>query len=149
MILYVQVYGLTFLRILVLWFLGVLAVILAGAVITVFRPSFRMFRFSLGVCLAAWLVLAFARPDAMAARYDLRRFGCTDTALSLIRYELSHDAVAELRPYLAENRESIAGYLDDDLLYIVPDTYANAGIRGFNYSRWQANETAKEYVHGK
>ena len=149
MILYVQVYGLTFLRILVLWFLGVLAVILAGAVITVFRPSFRLFRFSLGVCLAAWLVLAFARPDAMAARYDLRRFGCTDTALSLIRYELSHDAVAELRPYLAENRESIAGYLDDDLLYIVPDTYANAGIRGFNYSRWQANETAKEYVHGK
>ncbi len=149
MILYVRVYGLTFLRVLVLWFLAVLAVILAGAVITVFRPSFRLFRFSLAVCLAGWLILAFARPDALAARYDLRRFGCSDTALSLIRYELSDDAVSQLRPYLAGDRESIDRYMDGYLDRGIPQWYEAAGLRGFNYSLWQANETAKEYAHGK
>ncbi|MBQ3277086.1 MAG: DUF4173 domain-containing protein [Oscillospiraceae bacterium] len=147
MILYVQVYGLTFLRLLVLWFLLVLAVILAGAVIAVFRPFFRLFRFSLAVCLAAWLVFAFARPDALAARYDLQRFGCTHTSLSLIRYELSADALGELRPYLPGQREAIGVYLDGYLDQGIPAQYKGAGLRGFNYSLWQANETAKEYVH--
>ena len=149
MMLYVQVYGLTFLRVLVLWFLGVLAVILSGAVITVFRPSFRLFRFSLAVCLAAWLVLAFARPDAIAARYDLQQFGCTDTSLSLIRYELSDDALEELRPYLAEGGGTLDAYMEGYLDRGIPAEYERAGIRGFNYSLWQANETAKEYIHGK
>ncbi len=149
MILYVQAYGLTFLRLLVLWFLLVLAAILTGAVITVFRPSFRLFRFSLAVCLAAWLVFAFARPDAVAARYDLRRFGCTDTALSLIRYELSADALGELRPYLGEERKAVEVYMRGYLDYVIPARYESAGVRGFNYSLWQASETAKEYIHEK
>ena len=75
MILYVQVYGFTFLRLLVLWFLLVLAIVLGGAVMTVFRPNFRLFRFTLTVCLVCWLVFAFARPDNMAAKYNLQRFG--------------------------------------------------------------------------
>ena len=147
MILYVQAYGLTFLRLLVLWFLLVLAAILAGAVITVFRPSFRLFRFSLAVCLTAWLVFAFARPDAVAARYDLRRFGCSDTALSLIRYELSADALGELRPYLSERPKTVDRYMVGYLDHVIPARYESAGIRGFNYSLWQANQMAKEYIH--
>jgi hypothetical protein len=101
------------------------------------------------VCLAAWLVFAFARPDAVAARYDLRRFGCTDTALSLIRYELSSDALGELRPYLSGQREVIGVYLDGYLDQGIPAQYKGAGLRGFNYSLWQASETAKEYIHEK
>ena len=148
MILYVQAYGLTFLRLLVLWFLAVLGIVLAGAVITVFRPGFRLFRFTLAVCLSAWLVFAFARPDAIAARYDLRRFGCSDTTLTLIRYELSPDALGELRPYLNQEIRAIdkhmGGYLDED----IPARYAHAGIRGFNYSLWRANQTSEEYRNG-
>ena len=145
---YVQVYGLTFLRLLVLWFLAVLGIVLAGAVITVFRPGFRLFRFTLAVCLSAWLVFAFARPDAIAARYDLRRFGCSEPTLSLIRYELSPDALGELQPYLNQEIRAIdkhmGGYLDED----IPARYAHAGIRGFNYSLWRANQTSEEYRNG-
>ncbi len=146
---YVQVYGLTFLRLLVLWFLAVLGIVLAGAVITVFRPEFRLFRFSLAVCLIAWLVFAFARPDAVAARYDLRRFGCVEPTLSLIRYELSPDALGELKPYLNEKMHTVDKYMDGYLDKGIPARYADAGIRGFNYSLWRASLTAEEYVNGK
>ena len=146
--LYVQAYGLTFPRLLVLWFLLVLGIVLAGAVVTVFRPGFRLFRFSLTVCLCAWLVFAFARPDALAARYDLRRFGCSDTSLSLIRYELSPDAAAELRPYLGSGIRPVDDYMDGYLDRGIPGRYADAGVRGFNYSLWRADQTAEEYKHG-
>jgi len=149
MLLYVQVYGFTFLRLLVLWFLLVLALVLTGAAATVYRPRFRLFRFTLTVCLAAWLIFAFARPDALAARYDLRRFGCGDTALSLIRYELSDDAVAELRPYLDTDREAIEKYMDGYLDKGIPRKAEEAGLRGFNVSLWQANKTAEVFENGK
>lgn len=149
MCLYVQAYGLTFLRLLVLWFLGLLAVILAGAVVTVFRPGFRLFRFSLAVCLAFWLAFAFARPDALAARYDLKRFGCGETALSLIRYELSADAIGELRPYLDTDREAIGRCMDGRLSEQIPRWVGEAGVRGFNFSLWQAGKTAEAYKNGK
>ena len=147
--LYVRAYGLTFPRLLVLWFLAVLGIVLAGAVITVFRPGFRLFRFSLAVCLIAWLVFAFARPDAIAARYDLRRYGCTASTMGAIRHDLSADAIEELRPYLDRNAHAVEAYMDGCLGRVIPARYEAAGVRGFNYSLWRASLTAEEYVNGK
>lgn len=144
MILYVQAYGLTFLRLLVLWFLLVLAVVLLGAVVTVFRPGFRLFRFTLTVCLVFWLVFAFARPDALAARYDLRRFGPREDILVLISNELFADGVEELAPYL-ENVETVPEPLERYLTRRIPEEYGAAGVRGFNYSLWRANRVSEEY----
>ncbi len=145
MALYVSVYGLTFLRMLVLWFLIVLGVILAGALRTVFRPSFRLFRFSLTVCLTAWLIFAFARPDALAARYDLRRFGLTESTLSEIRNDLSADALPELDPYLDREALIVCDYMDGYLDQGIPQRRSQAGLRGFNYSLWKASRTAEKY----
>ncbi|MBQ7738025.1 MAG: DUF4173 domain-containing protein [Oscillospiraceae bacterium] len=149
MILYVRAYGLTFLRVLVLWFLGVLAIVLTGAVITVFRPNFRLFRFSLAVCLAAWLLLCFARPDALAARYDLQRFGCKQNIMSTIRYEMSKDALSELQPYLDTVMDTSSTDLRLYLKEYIPAKYREAGVRGFNYSLWRANLTVEEYLRGE
>lgn len=149
MLLYVRVYHLTVLRLLVLWFLLVLAVVLAGALAAVRRPSFRLFHFSLAVCLCAWLAFVFARPDALAARYNLRRDGCTVSTLSLIRDELAADAVPELRPWLDTDRAAIEIYMAGCPAGYAPRQYREAGIRGFNYSLWQANRLAEEYDNGK
>ena len=145
MALYVRAYGLTFLRLLVLWFLAVLGVILAGAVRTVFAPSFRLFRFSLAVCLTAWLVFAFARPDALAARYDLRRFGLTRSTLSEISCDLSADALPELDAYLGPDALIVCDYMDGYLDQGIPQRSSQAGLRGFNYSLWKASRTAEKY----
>ncbi len=147
MALYVQVYGLTFPRILVLWFLAVLAVILAGTLYTVFHPRFRLFSFSLIVCLAAWLAFVFARPDNLAARYDLARFGASESTVQAIRYDLGVDALEELTPYLETVPETIDRYMDGYLDRQIPRRYEAAGVRGFNWSLWQAHQTAEVYRH--
>ena len=149
MILYVRVYGFTFLRLLVLWFLLVLAVVLGGAVVTVFRPDFRLFRFTLTVCLVCWLVFAFARPDNLAAKYNLRRFGPTEKNLSHIYWDLYADSIEELAPYLSMEDTEIPDYMDRNLRQYIPASYKNAGVRGFNYSMWRAYLVAEEYSHGE
>ena len=55
------------------------ALILGAAVYTVFHEDFRLFRFTLIASMALWLVFAFARPDAIAARYNLAKHGLDDT----------------------------------------------------------------------
>lgn len=149
MMLYVNAYGLTYLRLLVLWFLVLLALILGAAVYTVFHADFRLFRFTLAACMALWLVFAFARPDAIAARYDLARRGLDDTTEALIAYDSSYDAIPALRPYasqIAERGTDSTAYLN--LTVSVVRDYSERGVRSFNFSVWQAMKTAEDYVHG-
>ncbi|MBR6114968.1 MAG: DUF4173 domain-containing protein [Oscillospiraceae bacterium] len=148
MYLYVQAYGLTFLRLTVLWFLGVLLIVLGGAVRTVFRPEFRLFRFSMAVCLAAWLVFAFSRPDALAARYDLDRFGPTDAVVDSILSQYTPDSLAELAPYLEQIRGTRNEYFLSEAMESVHRQYRDAGFRGFNGSLRRAYETAEVYFDG-
>lgn len=70
MVLYVQQYQLTFLRILVLWFLAMLFVLMAGVVILIFNHEFPLFRFCLAVVSSFYLVFAWMRPDYITARYN-------------------------------------------------------------------------------
>ena len=147
MMLYVNAYGLTYLRLLVLWFLSLLALILGAAVYTVFHENFRLFRFTLIASMALWLVFAFARPDAIAARYNLAKHGLDDTTEAEIAYECSSDAIGALRPYFAD----IAGHGEDSTAYLnltisVMREYSELGVRGFNFSVWEAMRTAEDFI---
>ena len=147
MMLYVNAYGLTYLRLLVLWFLSLLALILGAAVYTVFHEDFRLFRFTLIASMALWLVFAFARPDAIAARYNLAKHGLDDTTEAEIAYECSSDAIGALRPYFAD----IAGRSEDSTAYLnltisVMREYSERGVRGFNFSVWEAMRTAEDFI---
>lgn len=147
MLLYVNAYGLTYLRLLVLWFLALLALILGAAAYTVFHEDFRLFRFTLAACMAFWLVFAFARPDAIAARYNLAKHGLDDTTEAEISYECSSDAIGALRPYFAD----IAGRGEDSTMYLkltisVIRDYSERGVRSFNFSAWEAMQTAEDFI---
>ena len=147
MMLYVNAYGLTYLRLLVLWFLSLLALILGAAVYTVFHEDFRLFRFTLIASMALWLVFAFARPDAIAARYNLAKHGLDDTTEAEIAHECSSDAIGALRPYFAD----IAGRGEDSTTYLnltisVMQEYSERGVRGFNFSVWEAMRTAEDFI---
>ena len=147
MMLYVNAYGLTYLRLLVLWFLSLLALILGAAVYTVFHEDFRLFRFTLIASMALWLVFAFARSDAIAARYNLAKHGLDDTTEAEIAHECSSDAIGALRPYFAD----IAGRSEDSTAYLnltisVMREYSARGVRGFNFSVWEAMRTAEDFI---
>ena len=136
MLLYVYVYGLTFLRLLVLWFLGVLAVLMAGIVLSLYLREWNLFRFTCCVCLSLWLVFSFAKPDRIAARYNLERFGVTDDTVRLTLYELSLDAVPVMAgcDYHGTFSAEWSGYLSRH----VPRRLDEHGVRGFNFAVWEA-----------
>lgn len=71
MILYIQHYYLTFLRIFVLWALMVLFILLTGVIISIYKKDFPLFRYSMIVVTVCYLVLSFSHPDYWIAKWNL------------------------------------------------------------------------------
>lgn len=71
MIIYIQYYYLTFLRILVLWTLVVLAVIFIGVIIYIVREKFPLFRYSIIVFTCFYIALSFSHPDYLIAKVNV------------------------------------------------------------------------------
>mgnify|MGYP007104511396 CR=1 FL=1 len=88
-----------------------------------------------------------SRPDAIAARYNLAKHGLDDTTEAEIAHECSSDAIGALRPYFAD----IAGRGEDSTTYLnltisVMWEYSERGVRGFNFSVWEAMRTAEDFI---
>lgn len=91
MIRYIGHYGqLTFLRVLVLWTLAVLALLLAGQAAQVFSRRFPLFRYGFAVTCACYAALSLARPDYWIADYNLAHIGQDRT-------ELTYRGISDLR----------------------------------------------------
>ena len=71
MIIYIQYYYLTFLRILVLWSLLVLFIIFTGVIVYIYKENFPLFRYSMVVVTALYLCLSFSHPDYWIAKVNL------------------------------------------------------------------------------
>ena len=71
MLIYIRFYYLTFLRILVLWGLALLAVLFAGILISIYAERFPLFRYSMVVVTLLYLALSFAHPDYIIAKVNI------------------------------------------------------------------------------
>jgi len=144
MSLYIQAYGLTFLRILVLWFLLVLAILMGCVTTYVFRKNLPLGKLFLGICLVMWLLFAFARVDRIAARYNFERFGpCSDSAASNAIYDLSMDAVPVMVEY--DYHGMYSSEWEGYLTHSVPREYEEHGVRTFNFALWEAYRATEVY----
>lgn len=105
MILYISTYHLSFLRVLVLWFLAMLSVLLAGVVITVVNRKFKLFRYCMVVVAVFYLVFSFGRVDVLVAEYNIAQMG-EDISFNDLEYlaGLSVDAVPALSRYRFEHQ---------------------------------------------
>ena len=75
MILYIQHYYLTFLRIFVLWALVVIFILLTGVIISIYQKAFPLFRYSMVVVTVCYLILSFSHPDFWIAKWNLANIG--------------------------------------------------------------------------
>ena len=75
MLLYISTYHLSFLRVLVLWFLAMLAVLMAGVVLEIREESFQLFGYCMAVVTVFYLVFSFGRVDALVASYNIAQLG--------------------------------------------------------------------------
>lgn len=132
MVMYIRYYYLTFLRILVLWALALLAVLFVGVTIRIFRETFPLFRYSIAAVTVLYLALSFAHPDYIIARVNVANAGQEKSGqqggffLAEKPYEdyaylsrLSADAAPVLVPYLEE-----LGYYMEAFYYDSPGYYA-------------------------
>ncbi|MDE6945543.1 MAG: DUF4173 domain-containing protein [Lachnospiraceae bacterium] len=71
MLMYINRYNLTLLRILVLWALAVIFLLMIGITVFIYRNSFPLFSYSMVVVTVFYIVLSFAHPDYWIARYNL------------------------------------------------------------------------------
>lgn len=166
MILYVRTYDLTFLRVLVLWTLAVLALLLAGLLISIYKKEFLLFRYCMVVVTLCYLIFSFSKPDYYIAKYNINKavgesvkeMGSAEYDYpkmyldeSYLFYNLSLDAA----PVLAE-----AGILKpeadlDDADYGMEYYYdrikqktEDMGIRNFNLSAYKAKKILDGLVNG-
>lgn len=145
MILYISCYHLTFLRMLVLWFLALLVVLLAGVMWSIWKKNFPMFRFGMAVVTVFYLVLSFSHFDYWIARYNISQMG------DQLEYEdvsylcnLSLDAAPALAEVDFESDYNNGRYVEGYLKEIEENTDLN--IRTFNFSEYQAVKVAEEYL---
>ncbi len=105
MILYIRTYHLSFLRVLVLWFLAMLAVLLAGVAVTVVNRKFKLFRYCVAVVAVSYLVFSFGKPDVLVAEYNIAQMG-EDISFDDLEYlaGLSVDTVPALSRYRFEHQ---------------------------------------------
>ena len=124
MLMYIERYNLTFLRIFVLWALAVIFLLMAGVTIFIYMNRFPLFTYSMVIVTIFYIGLSFAHPDYWIAKYNvdpahlnyLNEYDVYDSQRYLSR--LSADAAPVLlnkskNPYL---RELIIGQADADLL---------------------------------
>ncbi len=162
MIIYIQYYYLTFLRVFVLWSLAVLALVFGGVMIYIFTDRFPLFRYSMVVVTCLYIVLAFAKPDYWIARVNVD--GSKLTRSEFFKgdaYEdyglfsrLSADATPVILEWMEYKNIILKDYYLDDTEYIpnVPDRYVymhleevledtkDMGLREFNVSLYKAKK---------
>lgn len=159
MILYVQMYHFTFLRILVLWFLIVLALIMTGVIVSIYKRSFPLFRYIVLVVGCGYILFSFAKPDRLVAEYNIRHMETVSVQdLNYMIYGLSDDAAPALAALDPEKITShiyngeVGAYEDWDAdgqqmlreyFAGLASDYEDLTIREWNLSKIQARNAAK------
>lgn len=155
MILYIQYYYLTFLRIFVLWSLLVIFLLMTGVLIHVYRQKFPLFKYSMVVVTVLYIALSFSHPDYWIAKCNISFMTdeetdfFTDRAYSDTYYlsRLSADAapvlLSEENPALYGKTENTEGsYLPDwitDYVENIAEETEDMSLRTFNLSRYAAS----------
>lgn len=159
MLLYINYYYLTFLRLFVLWSLAVIFIIMTGIIIYIYKDRFPLFKFSMITVTIAYLFLSFSHPDYFIAKYNITfssRENINEREYLDTYYlsELSSDAAPVIVDYLEDlDEQDKDGALSTENNYVIENLHhylnkieektSTIGIRNYNVSRW----IAKEYVN--
>ncbi len=142
LVMYVQTYALTFRRLLAMWSLLLIAVVLIGAAISIWKHDFKLFHYAVAVVTVCFVVLSLARPDAVIARYNLAQKGDKADIAYLVD-TLSADTVPALNDFGIMDRELIGQFYD---LKQTGYEYDDMEPLDFNFSLNKAGSIIRSYV---
>lgn len=144
MLMYIGEYHLTFLRVFVLLSLLVLFLCLTGVVISIFKPSFKLFSYMLVIVSVCYIAFSLSRPDTYIASYNIH----AQAGDLYYYYDLSPDAApilakhGYLRTPQGEGNPSSAGesYRVDNYKFDCRRRYEDLNFRRFNLSIYRAGQ---------
>lgn len=174
MLLYIQAYYLTFLRVFVLWALFVILLLMSGALIMIYREKFPFTKYCIITVTSLYILFSLCRPDYWIASYNLNnslfQSGHTQYALESDHqrrntyndYYYLRNLSEDAAPVIFAKAKEL-GYEQDDwfLSYAAkivinhtdwshPDEIENnlpqrLPFRKWNLSRWRAINIFREY----
>lgn len=132
MYMYIGAYHLTFLRVFVLWFLGMLSFFMVGSTISIYRENWNSFRYCLFVLTCFYTVFALSGVDTKIARYNVTRFesdllqGSKDQGTPYLKYYLPHgyQASKAYADALSSLRNSYGELLDQSNLKVIEEYFS-------------------------
>lgn len=109
MFLYIDVYGMTQLRIYTSWFMFLLIVLFALLLVRQFRETLNIGKIGMVAFTVMFALLCFSRPDAWMTRYNAEVYlsGQLEEFDSTVLYDMSDDAWAALTAYDAQELEQL------------------------------------------
>ena len=172
MIIYIQYYYLTFLRILVLWSLLVLFLLFVGVILYIFKDNFPLFRYSIIIVTCLYIGLSFSHPDYWIAKVNLEGSkGIRSEFFQGSRYndydflsELNADAAPAMIEWIEEKgyafdyyhmsrydiyQKNLESYSEENAaLYLsnLKERVGKIGIRNFNFSRYLADNSVRQHI---
>lgn len=151
--LYISGYGLTFLRVLVIWFLLTVAILFTGVIVYIIRESFPLFKYMVVVTVVCYLALSYINVDKIIVRYNLSHadpksergvdvfymicFLSLDTAPDI----LSEDTVE----YLYKTEGDVNTYFADYERYMDRIRSTETSIRGWNIPISRAKKALEQF----
>lgn len=148
MILYIWEYNLTFLRVLVLWFLAVLMIIFGGVIFWIYRRTFPLFRYVIIVVSVCYIGLSLSHVDGIIAGFNIRNTDqLNENDIAYLMYGLSADAAPEIAEIPMEVLQKNDMYEDVRAYFHVRKGEGEEmNIRTWNFSRSAAANAAEEWL---
>lgn len=147
MLLYIKHYYLTFLRVFVLWSLVVLFILLTGVIISIYKETFPLFRYSMIVVTVCYLFLSFGHPDYWIARCNTANMEKTEDAFFYGRGYEDYDYLVNLSADAAPVFVSMEQEQDWVYHYAgkIDREYGKMTLRDFNLSLYVAENILQNY----
>lgn len=152
MILYIQAYQLTFLRIFVLWSLFVIALFMIGIMIQIYRKTFPLFRYCMVIATVCLIGLAYSHPDYIIASYNMKAMTSMNEQEAMKEIYVQYGDLEYIATLSADAAKAMATYEGND--EIVNEYFENIkskseqlNLRTFNISRFMAGNTALVYLN--
>lgn len=154
MLLYIKVYNLTYLRILVLLALLMIAFAMAGLIIRIYRTNFPLVHYVILTVGALWIGFSFARPESIIAHYNLEKLRQTEAVQRILADDGKgeHENLFDCRlvmndlEYLCELGADAAPALYEFFDLMAMDEYCEDGVS--EYRRYVPEYLYESYFKG-
>lgn len=159
MFLYIREYHLTFLRVFVLWAIVVIAVVMAGVIIAIYKERFPLFMYLLICVTSLYIGFAAMHPDYVIAKYNIAQKEAGDEVdEGYLRNELSMDAAApifemfEKEGYMLDLEQK---YVEEEsaderrvriYFQTIKEDTEGMNLRNFNFSKYMAKQSAGQFA---